>query len=142
MSSTTEDRALASASALSTGGSGSSELATPIRVAAQPQPVRQRKPRRPQPKNAIIASVFRPHVLADERLLLWTSPHGLAYNNFTLSKVKKDFGTLDCLVNAAGVGGGGPLVDCGRDTIQKIIDVNVSRAAVGLTFGPFIEQFD
>jgi hypothetical protein len=41
---------------------------------------RTRVPRKPQKKNQIVPSVFRPHVLASKRLQQWTSPHSLDFH--------------------------------------------------------------
>jgi hypothetical protein len=42
---------------------------------------RVRIPRPPRKTNTILPSIHRPHVLASERVLLWTTPHGLRFQN-------------------------------------------------------------
>lgn len=41
---------------------------------------RVRKPRKPRKGNEIVPSVFRPHVLASDRVLLWTTPHTYTFS--------------------------------------------------------------
>lgn len=40
--------------------------------------------------------------------------------------VKETLGAVDCLVNAAGIGTGGPFTEHGEETINKILAINVS----------------
>lgn len=45
----------------------------------------------------------------------------------TFAEIAETFGCIQCLVNAAGVGTGGPFLECGKAVIDKILDVNVSN---------------
>lgn len=47
------------------------------------------------------------------------------------AQVKNDFGSIDSLVNAAGIGVGGPLVDSSQEDIRKTLDVNVRERHEG-----------
>src|ERR1700678_1975826 len=42
---------------------------------SQASATRTRLPRKPRKGNEIIPSIYRPHVVASDRLLKWTSPH-------------------------------------------------------------------
>ena len=42
------------------------------------------------------------------------------------TSVREALGSVDCLVNAAGIGTGGPLIGHSEETINKIIGINVS----------------
>jgi NAD(P)-dependent dehydrogenase (short-subunit alcohol dehydrogenase family) len=42
-----------------------------------------------------------------------------------LDSIDREFGGIDCLVTAAGIGGGEPLVDYTPESIRSMIDVNV-----------------
>jgi len=44
----------------------------------------------------------------------------------TFEAVTRQFGSIDCLVTAAGIGMGGPLVSYEKAAIDKIIAINVS----------------
>ncbi|KAI1621362.1 dehydrogenase with different specificitie [Exophiala viscosa] len=44
----------------------------------------------------------------------------------TFEDIKNHFGSIDCLVTAAGVGTGGPFVDNSMDQINRIISINVT----------------
>lgn len=48
---------------------------------SSPSDSRLRLPRKPKKHNSIIPSHFRPHVLASQRLLLWTTPHTLSFHD-------------------------------------------------------------
>jgi hypothetical protein len=73
--------ALAGAGPSSAGGG---EVAAP----PQPQLARRRKPRTSKnPKNSIAPSVFRPHVLARDRITAWKSPHMLTARKALLNKI-------------------------------------------------------
>jgi hypothetical protein len=63
---------------------GGGEVAAP----PQPQLARRRKPRTSKnPKNSIAPSVFRPHVLARDRITAWKSPHALTARKALLNKI-------------------------------------------------------
>ena len=47
-------------------------------------PVRIRKPRKPRKGDTIVPSIYRPHVLASNRLLEWTSPHTQTFRDTML----------------------------------------------------------
>lgn len=53
--------------------------AAPNTTPPLPRTSRVRKPRKPKAENIIQPSEHRPHVLADENLRLWSTPHGLSY---------------------------------------------------------------
>jgi hypothetical protein len=58
-------------------------LASPPSIGAPPSVTHtQKKPRKPKPENIISASALRPHVLARDRLRLWSAPHS---DSFCLS---------------------------------------------------------
>lgn len=40
--------------------------------------------------------------------------------------VKETLGVVDCLVNAAGIGTGGPFIEHSEETINRILGINVS----------------
>lgn len=42
------------------------------------------------------------------------------------TSVKEALGAVDCLVNAAGIGTGGPFTEHSEETINRIIAINVS----------------
>lgn len=42
--------------------------------------IRKKRPRKPQPKNSISPSIFRPHVLAADRLAMWSTPVTLSFH--------------------------------------------------------------
>lgn len=42
---------------------------------------RSRLPRKPRPNAVITSSTYRPHVLASDRVLLWTTPHGTNFQH-------------------------------------------------------------
>ncbi len=46
----------------------------------------------------------------------------------TFEAVTHQFGSVDCLLTAAGIGMGGPLVSYEKAAIDKIIAVNVSKS--------------
>jgi len=56
---------------------------------------RTRVPRKPQKKNQIVPSSFRPHVLASERLQQWTSPHSLDFHQSIQDALPQS--SLSCL---------------------------------------------
>lgn len=43
------------------------------------------------------------------------------------AEVTQSFGSIDGLINAAGIGTGGPFVECDQATIERIIAINVSK---------------
>lgn len=59
----------------------------------RPPSSRIRIPHNPPPKNAIEPSLFRPHVLASDRLLSWLTPYAVRYRQRLISEV----GALDAL---------------------------------------------
>jgi hypothetical protein len=61
------------------GAGPSSVSGVGVATLPQPQLARRRKPRLSKdPKNILAPSIFRPHVLARDRVFAWLSPHSLA----------------------------------------------------------------
>ncbi|TFK78483.1 DNA breaking-rejoining enzyme [Polyporus arcularius HHB13444] len=66
--------ALARASAHPRKGSSARTAVGTVLAKPPPRPPKVRKPRKPRPENHIEPSILRPHVFADERLALWSTP--------------------------------------------------------------------
>jgi hypothetical protein len=71
------------------------------RTASLPTDGRIRVPRKPKKDSQIIPSSHRPHVLASDRLLLWTTPHSDSFqktleNQFPANTVLKLFQVMLC----------------------------------------------
>lgn len=45
----------------------------------------------------------------------------------TFARIEQSLGSVDCLVNAAGIGTGGPFLECDPATVNNIFGINVRR---------------
>ncbi|GBE86646.1 hypothetical protein SCP_0905260 [Sparassis crispa] len=67
------------------GGSSSAEAAADTGPSSRM--LTRRKPRQPRSGNQITPSLFRPHVLARDRLALWSTPHAVRFRSALATKL-------------------------------------------------------